>query len=83
MAIDYSELRSLTGREVIRAFLADRVYLKSQRGSHRRCHHRDTRRVTIPFHGSGGTFVPKTLRRILEEQARWTEADLKRLGLLR
>ncbi|HEV2425475.1 MAG TPA: type II toxin-antitoxin system HicA family toxin [Terriglobia bacterium] len=82
MAINYSKLRSLTAREVIRALLADGFVLRAQRGSHRRYHHSDGRRVTVPFHSSGGTFVPKTLRSILEEQARWTEADLKRLRLL-
>lgn len=82
MAIDYSKLRSVTAREVIRALLADGFVLKAQRGSHRRYHHGDGRRVTVPFHGSGGTFVPKTLRSILEEQARWTEHDLKRLRLV-
>lgn len=82
MAIDYSKLRSLTAREVIRALLADGFILRSQRGSHRRYYHSDGRRVTVPFHASSGTFVPKTLRSIIEEQARWTEDDLKRLKLL-
>jgi uncharacterized protein (DUF433 family)/predicted RNA binding protein YcfA (HicA-like mRNA interferase family) len=80
MPINYSKLRSLTAREVIRALLADGFFLKSQRGSHRRYCHGD--RVTIPFHASSGPFVPKTLRSIIEEQARWTEDDLKRLGIL-
>jgi len=82
MAIDYSKLRSLTAREVIRALLADGFVLRAQRGSHRRYYHGDGRRVTVPFHSSGGTFVPKTLRSILEEQAHWTEEDLKRLRLI-
>ena len=82
MAIDYSKLRSLTAREVVRALLADGFVLRSQRGSHRRYQHSDGRRVTVPFHTSGGTFVPKTLRSIIEEQAHWTQADLKRLKLL-
>ena len=70
MAIDYSKLRSLTAREVIRALGADGFLLRSQRGSHRRYYHNDGRRVTVPFHASSGIFVPKTLRSILEEQAR-------------
>jgi len=82
MAIDYSKLRSLTAREVVRALLADGFVLRSQRGSHRRYQHSDGRRVTVPFHTSGGTFVPKTLRSIIEEQAHWTQDDLKRLKLL-
>lgn len=80
--IDYSKLRSLTARELVRALLADGFVLKAQRGSHQRYRHADGRRVTVPFHGSGGTFVPKTLRSIIDEQARWTESDLKRLKIL-
>jgi predicted RNA binding protein YcfA (HicA-like mRNA interferase family) len=80
--IDYSKLRSLTAREIVRALLGDGFKLKAQRGSHQRYHHTDGRRVTVPYHGSGGTFVPKTLRSIIEEQARWTEDDLKRLKLV-
>jgi predicted RNA binding protein YcfA (HicA-like mRNA interferase family) len=83
MAINYSKLRSLTAREVIWALLADGFVLKSQRGSYRRYYHADSRRVTVPYHSSGGTFVPKTLRSIIEEQAQWTEDDLKRLDLIR
>ena len=82
MAIDYSKLRSLTAREVVRALLADGFVLRSQRGSHRRYQHSDGRRVTVPFHTSGGTFVPKTLSSIIEEPAHWTQDDLKRLKLL-
>ncbi len=80
--IDYSKLRSLTVRELVRSLLADGFVLKKQRGSHRRYQHTDGRRVTVPYHSSGGTFVPKTLRSIIEEQARWSEADLKRLKIL-
>lgn len=83
MPIDYSKLRSLTAREMVRALTADGFFLKTQRGSHQRYQHPDRRRVTVPYHSSGGTFVPKTLRSMIEEQARWTEDDLSRLGLLR
>ena len=55
MAIDYSKLRSLTAREVVRALLADGFVLRSQRESHRRYCQSDGRRVTVPFHTSGGT----------------------------
>jgi predicted RNA binding protein YcfA (HicA-like mRNA interferase family) len=83
MPIDFSKTRALTAAEIIRALLADGFALrKSKGGSHRRYQHKDGRRVTVPFHGSNTTFVPKTLRSIVEEQARWTEADLKRLKLI-
>lgn len=81
MALDYSKLRSLTAREIVRALLADGFFMRAQRGSHQRYRHPDGRRVTVPYHRSGQTFVPKTLRSILEEQARGTEDDLNRLGI--
>ena len=80
--IDYSKLRSLTAREIVRALLADGFVFRKQRGSHQRYLHRDGRRVTVTYHSSGATFVPKTLRSMIEEQARWTEEDLRRLRLL-
>ena len=84
MEIDFSKVRALTAGQIIRALLADGfVERKSSAGSHRRYRHEDGRRVTVPFHGSNTTFVPKTLRSIIEEQARWTTGDLKRLRLIR
>jgi predicted RNA binding protein YcfA (HicA-like mRNA interferase family) len=83
MPIDYSKLRSLTARELERALFGDGFFLKTQRGSHRRYQHRDGRRVTVPFHSPGATFVPKTLRSIIDEQAGWNENDVKRLRLIK
>jgi predicted RNA binding protein YcfA (HicA-like mRNA interferase family) len=82
MPIDYSKIRTLTTREIVRGLLADGFFLRHQRGSHQRYQHPDGRRVTVPYHGSGDTFLPKTLRSIIEEQARWTATDLQRLRLL-
>jgi predicted RNA binding protein YcfA (HicA-like mRNA interferase family) len=56
--------------------------LRSQVGSHQRYRHPDGRRVTVSFHHPLDTFPFKTLKRMIEEQARWTEDDLRRLGLL-
>jgi len=39
--------------------------------------------IIFSFHHSAKTFPPKTLKRIIEEQAGWTEADLRRLKLLK
>jgi predicted RNA binding protein YcfA (HicA-like mRNA interferase family) len=84
MPIDFSRIQALTAGEIIRALLADGFVLrKSRGGSHRRYCHQDGRRVTVAFHGSNTTFVPKTLRSMIEEQARWTEQDLRRLKLIR
>ncbi|MCD6083521.1 type II toxin-antitoxin system HicA family toxin [Candidatus Aerophobetes bacterium] len=83
MAIDYSKLRNLTAREIINALSRDGFYLRSQRGSHQRYHHPDGRRVTVSFHRPSDTFTPKTLKSMIERQAKWNEKDLKRLKLLR
>jgi len=85
MAIDFSKIRTLTAGEIVRALEADGfLWRKNRRGtSHRRYVHHDGRRVTVAYHGSGTTFVPKTLKSMVTEQACWTEDDLLRLGLLR
>jgi predicted RNA binding protein YcfA (HicA-like mRNA interferase family) len=81
MAIDYGLLRMLTARRLIAALRRDGFVLDRQAGAHRHYRHPDGRRVTVSFHHAGQTFAPKTLRSMLERQARWTEADLQRLGL--
>jgi predicted RNA binding protein YcfA (HicA-like mRNA interferase family) len=83
MAIDYRGLRSLTARELIAALVRDGFYFVRQTGSHRRFRHADGRRVTVAPHGTGDTFTIKTLKSIVESQARWREEDLKRLQLVR
>ena len=82
MALDYRGLRSLTAREVIAVLTRDGFYFVRQTGSHQRYHHPDGRRVTVAPHGGGDTFTIKTLKSMIESQARWTEQDLKRLRLL-
>jgi predicted RNA binding protein YcfA (HicA-like mRNA interferase family) len=83
MSINWSILRSLTARELISALMRDGFSLRSQTGSHQRYRHPDGRRVTVSFHSPGDTFPPKTLRHMIEDQARWTEEDLRRLHLIR
>jgi len=83
MGIDYGRLRSLTAREIIAALFRDGFFLRSSRkGSHQRFQHQDGRRVTVSFHKPSDTFAPKTLKTMLEGQARWTEDDLRRLKLM-
>ncbi len=81
-AIDYSKLRSLTAGRLMSALQRDGFLLVHTEGSHYRFRHPDGRRVTVTFHRSSQTFPPKTLRRMIEEQTRWTVMDLKRLKLL-
>ena len=81
--IDWSRLRSLTARQPVSALIRDGFLLRRQSGAHRHYRHSDGRRVTGSYHGSGDTFRIKTLKAMIELQARWTEDDLTRLGLIR
>ncbi len=83
MAIDYSRLGSLTARRLIHALRQDGFTLDRQTGSHQQYRHPDGRRVTVSYHRSGDTFRRSLLKIMIEDQARWTEDDLKRLGLLK
>lgn len=80
--IDYSKLRYLTARELISALIRDGFSLDRQSGSHQQYRHPEGRRVTVSFHRPGDTFRPKTLKSMIEKQAKWTEEDLRRLNLL-
>ncbi|MFH1187750.1 MAG: type II toxin-antitoxin system HicA family toxin [bacterium] len=83
MSINYNLLRSLTARELITALIKDDFYLRNQRGSHQRYRNSDGRRVTVSFHKTSDNFPPKTLKTIIEDQARWTEYDVKKMGLIK
>lgn len=83
MTIDYSLLRSVTARQLAAALRADGFEFTRQKGSHRRYRHPDGRRVTLAFHHTSDTLPLPTLRMLVERQARWSDDDLKRLGLLK
>jgi predicted RNA binding protein YcfA (HicA-like mRNA interferase family) len=83
MALDYAQLRNLTARQLIRALSKDGFTLDRQAGSHQLYYHPDGRRVTVAFHTPGDTFKIKTLKVMIELQAKWTEADLRRLKLIK
>jgi predicted RNA binding protein YcfA (HicA-like mRNA interferase family) len=82
MAVDYSLLRNISAREMVRALNRDGFTLDHQRGSHQHYYHSDGRHVTVSFHNPGDTFSIKTLKAMVQ-QARWTEDDLRRLDLIR
>jgi predicted RNA binding protein YcfA (HicA-like mRNA interferase family) len=79
---NYGRLRNLTVGELISALGRDGFSFDRGSGSHQIYYHADGRRVTVPFHRGSSTFTRKTLRSIIETQARWTEDDLKRLKLI-
>lgn len=84
MPINYRRLASITARELANALVRDGFRRVRQSGSHRQYRHQATgRRVTLAYHSSGQTFSVERLRRMIEDQAQWTEADLIRLGLIR
>ncbi|OYT60030.1 hypothetical protein B6U81_05260 [Thermoplasmatales archaeon ex4484_30] len=83
MSIDYSKLRGLTARELALALLKDGFFLIRQSGSHKIFRHPDGRRVTLSYHKGSQTFPPKLLKIMIEEQAKWNEEDLKKLGLMK
>ena len=82
MAINYSQLGSLTARRLIRGLKKDGFYEERRKGATRLFKHPDGRRTTIHLHKMSQTFAIGTLKAIIEQQAQWTETDLKRLGLL-
>jgi len=83
MAVNYALLRGLTAREIVSALVREGFAFDRCAGSHQIYYHPDGRRVTVTFHAPGDTFPPKTLKSMIEREARWTEDDLKRLKLLR
>ncbi len=83
MAIDYSKLRGVTVRKLITALKRDGFREWRRKGATRFFAHPDGRTVTLHVHRPGQTLKVGTLKAIIEEQARWTEADLKRLKLLK
>lgn len=83
MPIDYSKLRGLTVRELVAALERDGFILKRRKGATRLFAHPDGRIVVIHEHRPGQPLKIGTLKEIIENEARWDEADLRRLGLLK
>lgn len=83
LSVDYSKLRSFTVRRLIVALTKEGFSLVRRSGSHRIYRHHDGRRVTVSFHKGSQTFSPKILKIMIEDQAKWTVNDLKRLKILK
>lgn len=76
-------LRITPVRDIIRAVERDGFSLKRETATGARIYsHADGRLTAIHYHGGSDTLTRKTLRSVLEA-LRWTEEDLKRLGLQR
>ncbi len=76
------ELRNLPVRKLIRALERDGFIYQRSKGSHRVYRHPDGRRAVLHYHHSRDTLPVGTLRQILAA-TRWSEEDLRHLGLLR
>jgi len=76
------KIRAITAREIVGALQRDGFQLVRHKGSHHRYTHQDGRRVTVSFSAPSDTFLRKTLRSMVEKQARWKDEDLERLKLV-
>jgi predicted RNA binding protein YcfA (HicA-like mRNA interferase family) len=74
-------LRNTAVREIVRALERDGFSLKRETASGARIYAHSDGRITVDHHG-GDTLTRKTVRSVLEA-VKWTEDDVKRLGLLR
>jgi predicted RNA binding protein YcfA (HicA-like mRNA interferase family) len=76
-------LRNTAVREIVRALERDGFSLKRETASGARIYaHSDGRITVVHYHHGGDTLTRKTVRSVLEA-VKWTEDDVKRLGLLR
>ncbi len=75
-------LRNTPVRELIAALRRDGFSLERQTRTGGRIYsHPDGRLTTIHYHSGSNTLTRKTLRSVLQA-TRWTQEDLRRLGLV-
>jgi predicted RNA binding protein YcfA (HicA-like mRNA interferase family) len=75
-------LRNVSTRRIAQALERDGFSFTDRQGSQRIYRHQDGRRVVIHYHRATDTLTPYVLRNLLAG-ARWTEADLRRLRLIK
>jgi predicted RNA binding protein YcfA (HicA-like mRNA interferase family) len=73
--------RGVTARKLIQALHADGFALARTRGSHHIYKHADGRVAVVAYNRLADTFPIGTLKGMIEDIG-WSEADLRRLGLL-
>ena len=76
------QLRNLSVREIIRALEKDGFAYRRARGSDKVYRHPDGRRAVIHYHKGSDTLPLGTLRSVLDGTL-WTQADLRRLKLVK
>lgn len=75
-----SLLHNVSTRRIVRALEREGFQFVERKGSQRVYQHPDRRRVLIHYHTGSETLPPYVIRNLLIG-TRWTEADLRRLGL--
>jgi predicted RNA binding protein YcfA (HicA-like mRNA interferase family) len=75
-------LRNVPVRKLIRALERDGFLYRRAKGSQRVYRHPDGRRTVIHYHHGGDTLPVGTLKQIIDA-TRWTEEDVRRLGLIK
>lgn len=75
------KLKNIPVRDLLRALEQDGFQYRKRKGSQRVYRHNDGRRVVIHYHHPKDTLPLGTLQSFLQG-TRWTEGDLKRLGLI-
>lgn len=75
-------LRSLPVRKLVQALEREGFVFRRVKGSQRLYRHPDGRRVVLHYHHGRDTLPIGTLKQIIEA-ARWTQDDLRRLGLIK
>ena len=75
-------LRNVSVRRLIKALRSEGFKFIERQGSQRVYRHPDRRRVVIHYHRATDTLPPYVIRNFLIG-VRWTEADLKRLRLVK
>lgn len=74
-------LRNVATRLIIRALTREGFQFTERKGSQRIYRHPDRRRVVIHYHTGNRSLTPVEIRN-LYIGTRWTEDDLRRLGLI-
>jgi predicted RNA binding protein YcfA (HicA-like mRNA interferase family) len=75
-------LRNVSVRRIVRALEHEGFQFTERQGSQRVYRHADGRRIIIHYHRPKDTLTPYVIRHLLVG-TRWTEADLRRLELIK
>jgi len=75
-------VRNVSPRRIVRALEREGFQFTERQGSQRIYRHPDSRRVVIHYHRANDTLPPYVIGNLLIG-TRWTEDDLRRLGLVK